>query len=249
MKKLCFAILIAAFTVTSVSAQNIDVAAGNPGNPVQIGSYDGTISGPNNKIWDNGPPDGNNGYSNATVDVFGARRTLLDDFTLDQSWMVSDFHWQHIWDISGGPLGSSVELSFRDDAGGTPGNVIATANVSSYMERNLTLEEGAPQFFSRDLNESWVEFDQIKLGPGTYWWEATIVGPTNNFWLTSGNGNLNKNECWVNYDDLGGFQPGSAIFGVQSDLNFSITGKKIPEPASIGVLALGTLVMLRRRRS
>ncbi len=244
MKKLCFAILIAAFTVTSVNAQGIDAADGHPGNPVQISASGGTITG-GGTIWDNGPPDGVNGYSNATVDVFGARRALLDDFTLDQGYLLQDFHWQHVWGPSGGPLGSSMELSFREDAGGTPGNVIATANITSYMEQAT-----GDIYFSRDGMESWVEFDDIKLDAGTYWWEATIVGPENNFWLTSGGGNLNKNECWTNYDDFGGLQPGSAIFGVQSDLNFRITGvKQIPEPASLGVLALGTLVMLRRRRS
>jgi hypothetical protein len=135
-----------------------------------------------------------------------------------------------------------MELSFYGDAGGAPdlNNLVATANVTSYMEMPT-----GDVFFSRAGMESWVEFDPIQFGPGTYWWEATIVGPENNFWLTA---NQRGNECWVNYDDLGGLESGSSQFGVASDLNFVITGKKIPEPASLGMLALGTIGILRRRR-
>ena len=32
---------------------------------------------------------------------------------------------------------------------------------------------------------------------------------------------------WVNYDDHGGLQPGSELLGIQTDLNFRLTGARI----------------------
>ncbi len=101
-------------------------------------------------------------------------------------------------------------------------------------------------YFSRDGAESWVTFDDIALGAGTYWFEAGIVGPENNFWLVLGNSIFNGSECWVNYEDLGGLQPGSALFnGVQTDLNFVLTG--IPAPGALALLGLAGLAGRRRR--
>ncbi len=127
-------------------------------------------------LWDNGPPDGVGGYSNATVNVFGARRASLDDFVLSSDSILQDFHWQHIWNTFPPGSGSGMELSFRSDAGGAPGNVIANADITSYSEMGTGVT-----YFNRDGAESWVTFDDIVLGAGTYWFEAAIVGPENNF--------------------------------------------------------------------
>jgi MYXO-CTERM domain-containing protein len=192
-------------------------------------------------LYDNGGPDGVNGYSNATVNVFGARRTILDDFVLAEDSTLMDFHWEHIWNTFPAGSGSGLELSFRSDAGGSPGAVVATAAISSYTE----VGTGAT-YFSRPGAESWVEFDGIDLAAGTYWFDATIVGPENNFWLTT---SVKNNECWVNYDDLGGLQPGSSVFGVASDVNFRITGRATPAPGALALLGLAGLAGSRRRRA
>ncbi len=96
-------------------------------------------------LWDNGPPDGSNGFSNATVNVFGARHTVLDDFTLDFSTAVYRIHWQHIWNTFPAGSGTGIELLFRSDAAGAPGNLIATANITSYSEMATGI-----RYFSRD---------------------------------------------------------------------------------------------------
>ena len=189
-------------------------------------------------LWDNGPPDDEGAYSNATVNTFGVRRALLDDFVLDGDSVLQDFHWQHIWNTLPPGSGSGMELSFRSDAGGAPGNVIATANITSYSEMGTGVT-----WFSRPGAESWVTFDDIALGAGTYWFEGTIVGPENNFWLTA---DVRNEPCWVNYDDFGGLQPGRDIFGVDSDINFILTG--IPAPGALALLVLTGLAGRRRRR-
>ena len=73
-------------------------------------------------LWDNGPPDGSNAYENGTENVYGVRRALLDDFTLDGDSVLQDFHWEHFWNTLPPGSGTGMELLFRSDAGGAPGN-------------------------------------------------------------------------------------------------------------------------------
>lgn len=203
------------------------------------GSNYGTIQ---STLYDNGLPNGVNGYSNAVDSVFGARRTILDDFRIGDpnGWRITDFHWRSVWNSEQPGHGSSMELSFRADDNGTPGAVVATANITNYMETGT-----GNSYFSRPEAEHWADFDAIDLGPGTYWFEATVVGGDNNFWLTA---DQQGNECWVNYDDLGGLQSGSTVFGAPSDVNFIITGEIIPTPGSLALLGLGGLAFGTRRR-
>ncbi len=189
-------------------------------------------------LWDNGAPDGSNGYSNGFANR--NQRTLLDDFVLDGDSILQDFHWEHTWGSAPPGSGTGMDLSFRSDAGGAPGNVIATATITSYSEM-----ASGQTYFNRAGAVSWVTFDEIALGAGTYWFEATIVGPkNNNFWLIRDA--VTGNECWVNYDDFGGLQSGSDHLGAPADLNFVLTG--IPAPGALALLGLAGLAGTRRRR-
>ncbi|MBU0639337.1 MAG: PEP-CTERM sorting domain-containing protein [Planctomycetes bacterium] len=192
-------------------------------------------------LWDNGDTDGTNGYSNADAGAFGYRRTCLDDFTITdpQGWELTDFHSYQIWNTYAPGSGWDYSLSFRADNGGTPGAVIATATTVSYSETAT-----GRFWFSRPEYETNYEFAPIVLGPGTYWIEGNVVGPENNFWMIKSS--VTGSECWVNYDDLGGLQSGTAIFGVPKDLSFQLTGTIVPEPASFLLLGLGVLALRRR---
>ena len=190
-------------------------------------------------LYENGGPDGTNGYSNATSGVFGARRTVLDDFILAEDSTVQDFHWNHLWNSFPPGSGVGLELSFRSDAGGSPGVPIATAVVTGYSEVAT-----GNTYFSRAEAASWVTIEDLDLSAGHYWWEATIVGPENNFWLTTA---VQDNECWVNYDDLGGLQSGSSQFGAAADMNFRLTG--VPAPGALALIGLAGLAGSRRRRA
>ncbi len=173
-------------------------------------------------LYDNGPPDGVNGYSNATDVPFGFFRYLLDDFVVPdgETWSITDFHWQHVWATAPNGIGPGTGLlmEFWNDNGNctpVPG-AIATANVTNYSEVNT-----GNVLFSRNVKESTVEFDKISLPAGHYWFHATIVGPENNFWLTAP---VNNCECWVDYADFSGLISGTTQFGVASDLAWQITG-------------------------
>jgi hypothetical protein len=200
-----------------------------------VGLATGSVLG-QGVIYDNGGPDGTNGYSNATQNVFGARRTLLDDFVLGSDAVLTDFHWEHIWNTFPPGSGAGLQLMFLSDAGGAPGVPVATANITMYSEVGTGVT-----YFSRPGAASWVDFDPIPLGAGTYWFEATIVGPENNFWLTT---SVKNSPCWVNYADFGGLQPGANVFGVDADINFYIT----PAPSALALLGLAGLAGSRRRR-
>ena len=193
-------------------------------------------------LFDNGGPDGTNGYSVGTVNAFGARRTVLDDFVVPAGgWTINDFHWHSVWNSLPAGSGVGAELTLWSDAGGAPGAPMQNMNITSYDEAGT----GAT-FFSRPEAEHWVTFDSTALGAGTYWMEWTVVGPENNFVLTA-DANNGTNECWVNYDDLGGLMSGTDQFGVAANMAFSITG--VPAPGALALLGLAGLAGSRRRRA
>jgi hypothetical protein len=191
-------------------------------------------------LWANNAVNGVNGYSNATAGVFGFRRTLLDDFDLSFDSIIHEMHWNSVWGTPmGGAMGVGVEISIRSDLAGTPGATIAVANLTGYSEVFT-----GNVYFSREEVTHWAAFSGIALPAGRYWLEATVQGPENNFWLTS---NQLLNECWVNYEDLGGLAPGTAEFGVASDINFILTG--LPAPGALALLGVAGLAGSRRRRA
>lgn len=194
---------------------------------------------PADVLWDNGRPNGVNGYSNATSGVFGFRRTLLDDFQLDEPSTLQELHWESVWGTPmGGTVGTGAQISIRSDVGGTPGMEIAVANLTEYEERMTIFV-----MFDREVVEHWATFDDISLDAGRYWFEAAVVGPENNFWMTA---DQQLNECWVDYEDLGGFQPGTDQFGVAADLNFVLSG--VPAPGVLAAIAFAGVATRRRRR-
>ena len=96
-------------------------------------------------LYDNGPPNGDNGYSNTTEGVLGFRRTLLDDFVVPEgeSWRITGFHWEHIWGGNGIWRGWNLEILFRSDAGSAPGDpVTGLANITNRMEILAPANEG-----------------------------------------------------------------------------------------------------------
>jgi hypothetical protein len=173
-------------------------------------------------LLDNGDTDGTNGYSNAVASVFGFRRTLLDDFVVPaQGFNLDEFTWRHLWNSFPVPSGTGLEMLIRADSAGTPGAVLTTLSPTGYTE----VATGRI-WFGRPEAESHANLGGANLTAGTYWFEFTIVGPDNNFAMVKAT--LTGQECWVNYDDFGGLQPGSAIFGVQADLTWALCGTLAP---------------------
>lgn len=185
---------------------------------------------------DNGAPDGVNAYSNVTEFVLGARRTVLDDFVVtDPSWTLNVIRHRAIWDTVEPGSGLGMEVTFRTDDGGTPGAIIAQANVTGYAEAGT-----GNVYFDRAEYEAWVSFTDVTLASGRYWIEAATVGPDNNFWLTAP---VLNEECWVNYEDVFGLTAGSNQFGRAADLNWQIYGGLCAAPTDC-CLPDGTCTLL-----
>ena len=106
------------------------------------------------------------------------------------------------------PPGSGTDFEFRLRYGGDrasvpwfpnherPGDVFVLLDVISYEE----VATGRT-WFNREEAQSFVTLEQIVIGPGRYWFEANIVGPENNFWLTK---SRTEEASWYYYEKFGG---------------------------------------------
>ncbi|MBU0639336.1 MAG: PEP-CTERM sorting domain-containing protein [Planctomycetes bacterium] len=238
MKRFIAIAPILALGAAAFAAEPFSVIA----DPTSVDFDPGPFGGISGEVfWDNGDTDGSNGYSNFASTPFGSRRTLLDAFIITDpgGWILSDLHTYQVWDTFPPGSGSGFELTIWSDAGGAPGAPLVSARSISYTEAAT-----GRTWFGRREYEMTYEFGTLLLEPGAYWIEGNAVGPENNFWMVRSQ--VTRSECWVNYDDLGGLQPGSALFGVPADLSFALTGR-VPEPATLTLLAVGCLVLVRRR--
>ncbi len=207
-------------TAAQLPPDAISVAAPDHHRPVAAGAEGIGCVG---AIYDNGAPNGTNGFSNATDGVFGemSRRTILDDFMVPpgEAWRVEGLRWRHIWNTLPAGSGTGAEISLRSDAGGQPGNVLVVVDVTGYEENGT-----GNIYFSRPEAESFASFAPIEFPAGQYWFETNIVGPENNFWLTA---DVRNSEAWVNYEDLNGLQSSTQQFGAPSDVAWCLTGGRV----------------------
>ena len=172
-------------------------------------------------------------------------RRLLDDFIIpeEEIWEITDFHWMHSWDTASPGSGTGMNLRFLTDNSGAPDTEIAIANITSYTE----IDTGVVLGINRDyyVAESEVIFDAITLGPGTYWWEGSIIGPSSgdNFWWRSYN--VKNSPNYISYSDYFDYEFISSfdLTAMPFDLNFRITGQTapIPEPTTMLLLGAGIL--------
>lgn len=193
-------------------------------------------------LYDNGPFDGVNGFSQGDVNSVGQDRFLLDDLvvapTAGDSWEVTGFTLQHVWGTAPSGLGPATGLTLEifNDSAGTPdvaSGVVSTATATMYTETNLTFTQGVVPQFSRDVWESTVDTEPFTICPGTYWFRARLEGALeNNFWLTAA---INGNESWSEYGGVL-FPSGDpdGPFGAASDLTWSVQGSESTTGACSG---------------
>jgi hypothetical protein len=153
-----------------------------------------------------------------TRELIGAQRTLLDDFVVDVPWILTGLRHHAIWDTMDPGAGTSMEIVIRADDGNEPGIPLDRAFVTSYDEHAT-----GETYFDREEYVAFTAFDNIPLLPGRYWFEATVVGPENNFWLTAP---VMHHECWADYEDVDGLTPGSEMFLRAADLAWSMIGDR-----------------------
>ncbi len=171
-------------------------------------------------LWNQGPYNGLNGLSNGVESAIGARRTLMFDFVVPpgQIWSIDGLRWRHVWETLEPGAGSGLEVRFRTTYENRPSVPIGDWRTS-------TTYEEYPVFQGRDAI-SVAGFAPVALIAGTYWLEAVIVGPENNFWRTADL--AIGTQVWVDYSDRGGFQRGDRVFGAVYDITGILTGAAEP---------------------
>jgi hypothetical protein len=184
----------------------------------------GLVSDPasaQSQLWDNGPFNDRSALTNGTEEAIGARRTLLFDFVVPsgETWRVTGLNWLALWNTLPPGSGTGMEIRFYSDAGDQPGAPITPIMTSTHYAESAT----GNIHFSRPEYKAVSTIPAVVLTAGRYWTDAAVVGPENNFWETA---EIIDNECWVDYADFGGLQPGSHVNGVSYDINGLLTGTR-----------------------
>ncbi|MCC6429001.1 MAG: hypothetical protein IT435_19545 [Phycisphaerales bacterium] len=237
--KICVLGASSVLAIAGLASAGLETQVG-PGSPTNPG---GSSYGTRSVLWDNGDTDGSNGYSELDVGFFGISRSTLDDFVITDpaGWNISDFHDLVLYP-SGNPLaGVGYNLTFRADAGGTPGAVLGPTTNTSYTQ-TVT----GRNWFGIQETRIDVTFNPIFLGPGRYWIEMQNISPDNTFHMVRSA--VTGSEAWVNYQDFPPMMPGSSLFGVAADMSYVLTGDVAPAPAGFAAAAIAGLALARRRR-
>lgn len=199
------------------------------------------------ELWDNNAMTNGSGGRAISPPGFPDIR-VADDFVIPRDsdgWLVGDIHYTAVEDAGWvWNDGDGIDVFIYEDKGGQPGAIIATRTPgSSKMATGDT-------YFGRANYRYWAEFedDPIELGPGTYWVSVrhTSAGGTgSNYWMTSDGGlsggastgyfSVDSGKTWDNEGDTWHHA-------------FTVNGRRVPEPTTLMLLAVGGLAALRRRR-
>jgi hypothetical protein len=170
----------------------------------------------------------------------GPLYTAFDDFTLTTGALISGVQWQGAYSnpATQGTI-TQFELIFWSDNAGLPGTALRTIDIAGNAGETFA---GSPSGFL-DYNYAANLSTPFQVDANTRYWLS--IQPT---------ANLPPQWFW-RYGSGGDGQSAQIIFAVSpnpvsvpQDLAFSLTGSSVPEPSSLVLGGIGTLIVLAARR-
>ncbi len=179
-----------------------------------------------------------------------------DDFTVPAGpgWNVESLASFFSTGNGSGLDADGIRWTIWADVGGQPGAEVLNVLGGAY-----------------DVNTGLADADltalgnEVELSPGSYWFGSQIIGDISTFGqefqLGSNDGGGSLNFLWNNpggglglptgwVDANGTINPGNGNpFSDVTNLAFSIGGSIVPEPATLGLLALGGFALVFRRKN
>lgn len=244
-------ILALAAVATGASAQLWD------NGPLSTGAVSSNnFQAPAGTTWSECQSVGGVTNANAGFNILNTTYRIADDFTVGGAgWNVTSFTFFGYQ--TGSTTTSSFTNLFFEVWDGRPGDAGAsvifgdqtTNRLSSSNFANIYRIFNATTGTTRPVMAN-VANVNLNLGPGTYWVSFSALGslasgpwappvtPLGQLQKAGSNSRQWTGAAWADITDAGGAQ----------DIAFQINGAPVPEPASMAVLGLGALALLRRRR-
>jgi len=225
-----------AFEVPYVAQSTITVEGDkDPGNNIKVNKFKldywwdpalQKVSSPSNGgrgdlLWDNGEPDGRNGLGGSFY--YNYDNQLIDDFTNEEDWFVTDGHFSFIWN-SGAGTGNleKARIRFYQDQGDCdPSKDEYADTYATSITETLT----GDYYFSRPEIAVDVEFDEVALPPGNWWvsFQPDSKGEDLAYMLTAEDkGCAVMGDC--PYWGYPRWSTSQYMYGQDYDLAFKITG-------------------------